>query len=642
MASGIGPSAERLVMSVAPRRCALAAALVLSFSPSAPSFAQVTPAESRLRPVVVLGAQEGLPADQALSGTSIWTREDLDRTPTVGILDLLQASAGLEIGRNGARGSLSSIFLRGQDSKSVAVFLDGLRLPTDGIGSVQLLDLPLEALERVEVIRGPQSAFYGEGAVGGVILIQTRAANAAGASAVLSTEWGSRGSTRSSATLQQSWSGTTSTSTRALAVLSHENVNNPSAIRPGAVPFVNPDRDPFESLTGLLSLQTRLEGGQILGLQARRSRQTLGIDDFFGSAGAESADRQFETRQTQGGLTLRQPLASDLELIAALQASDLEYRDLRDGQPLSFGGLAGGSQQEQSIALVKGIQGAGETRLRLDIERRAASYDAFGTAFERGQLGLGGSIRHETGPLAVEFALRRDTINTEQGGQEADKDISSLSMGLGYAVNTAWRLSALASTGFRAPAPSELFGFGGNPSLEPEEHRGVELGVSWQGERSSMRLTHFDSKTRDAIVFTNNTYANLPQAENRGRELSLRHRIPQAYGPLLGLDVTPQDPRNAQTGEPPARRARRFGTLSAGVDLGNTKLEARLISSSERVEGTARLAGYSILGVKASYAVTPWAELSLRLENALDREYELARGYSVPQQAAFVGMRLSF
>lgn len=628
-------------MLLIPRRCALAAAL--SFL-SLPSFAQTTrpspQPEARLNPVVVLSAQEGLPVSQALSGTSIWTADDLARSPARGLLDLLQASAGVEIGRNGSRGTLSSIFLRGQESKSVAVFLDGLRLPTDGIGAVQLLDLPLEAIERIEVVRGPQSALYGEGAIGGVILIQTRqTADSAQPSVVLSTELGSRGSRLASATLQQAWRQPQGTSTQVLAVLSHENLANPSAIRPGSRPFVNPDRDPFEALTGLMSLQTRLQGGQQISLQARRTQQTVGIDDFFGSAGAELADRQFETRQTQGGLSLRQPLTAEAELIAGLQASTLDYRDLRNGQPLSFGGEAGGTQQEQSLSI---LQGKGPTRLRLDLERRSSSYDAFGSAFDRGQLGLGGSVRHAVERLDLELAVRRDRIQTDQAGRESQKDISSLSMGLGYALSPGWRLTGLASTGFRSPAPSELFGFGGNPALEPEEHRGLEFGLGWTDERTRLRLTHFDSKTQNAIVFTSGTYANLPQAENRGVELSLQHRLSQWPALRLGLDLTAQDPRNSLTGEPLARRARRFGSISAGLDLARTRVEARLLASSERPEGGVMLAGYSVLSLQVAHDLSPSVELSLRLENALDRDYELARSYSVPQQAVFVGARVRF
>jgi len=111
---------------------------------------------------------------EVLPSASVITRWEIEQSPAATVIDLIQSEPGIEIGRNGGPGTVSSIFMRGQASKNVAVFVDGVRLQTDSLGSISLLNIPTSQIDRIEILRGNMSALYGESAVGGAIHIFTK------------------------------------------------------------------------------------------------------------------------------------------------------------------------------------------------------------------------------------------------------------------------------------------------------------------------------------------------------------------------------------------------------------------------------------------------------------------------------------
>jgi len=125
-------------------------------------------------PVIVSASRMEQPLSQVLPSVSVITREDIDRSQVNNLADLLHGESGFEFARNGGAGSTTSFFLRGQESKSVLILIDGVPSQRDGSGSLTMTDFPLSRIERVEVIRGNASALYGESAIGGVISITTR------------------------------------------------------------------------------------------------------------------------------------------------------------------------------------------------------------------------------------------------------------------------------------------------------------------------------------------------------------------------------------------------------------------------------------------------------------------------------------
>ena len=147
-------------------------AMAISLSGGA-SFAQTQPDSTDLPRVLVSATGAQQPLADVLSSVSVITRADILRSQAQSLADLLQGEAGFEFARNGGPGAVTSFFLRGQDSINTAIVVDGVRAPVDQIGSLLVIDIPLQQIERIEILRGNASALYGDAAVGGVISITT-------------------------------------------------------------------------------------------------------------------------------------------------------------------------------------------------------------------------------------------------------------------------------------------------------------------------------------------------------------------------------------------------------------------------------------------------------------------------------------
>ena len=141
---------------------------------STTALAHAADGPDRLDPVVVTASRFATPLDQVLAPVTVITREDIDRLQPVSVQDLLAGLPGVALSNTGGIGQQTSLFMRGTNSSHTLVLVDGVRVGTVGAGLPAYEQLPVEQIDRVEVVRGPRSALYGSDAIGGVIQIFTR------------------------------------------------------------------------------------------------------------------------------------------------------------------------------------------------------------------------------------------------------------------------------------------------------------------------------------------------------------------------------------------------------------------------------------------------------------------------------------
>ena len=134
--------------------------------------------------VLVSASQVGIPLSTTSSSVTIITREDPDKHQVESVADALRTVPGLTVTANGGRGALTSVFPRGGESDYSLVLVDGVQANTFG-GGFDFANLPIANIERIDIVRGPQSALYGSNAIGSVIRIVTRQSGAPAASASL-------------------------------------------------------------------------------------------------------------------------------------------------------------------------------------------------------------------------------------------------------------------------------------------------------------------------------------------------------------------------------------------------------------------------------------------------------------------------
>ncbi|MCB0355313.1 MAG: TonB-dependent receptor, partial [Bdellovibrionales bacterium] len=137
-------------------------------------------AESRIAdrgPRIVVSANRTETSAKDIGGAvTVYTREEIERSQKHYVLDLLRETPGIDVVRSGGPGGNTALFMRGANSEHTLVILDGLELNNPGSTSrsYNLANLTLDNIERIEVIRGPQSSLYGSDAIGGVIVLTTR------------------------------------------------------------------------------------------------------------------------------------------------------------------------------------------------------------------------------------------------------------------------------------------------------------------------------------------------------------------------------------------------------------------------------------------------------------------------------------
>lgn len=158
-----------------PALAGLAAAVVLGAQAQQYVSPAPTLAFQSLDSMVVTATRTPQRAVDALRDVVVITREEIDRAGPVSLAELLQREAQVEFRGTGLLGQPAGIFLRGANAGQTLVLVDGLRVSSATVGTTSIENIPLDLIERIEVVKGPLSSLYGPDAIGGVVQVFTRA-----------------------------------------------------------------------------------------------------------------------------------------------------------------------------------------------------------------------------------------------------------------------------------------------------------------------------------------------------------------------------------------------------------------------------------------------------------------------------------
>ena len=125
-------------------------------------------------PIVITGTRTDIPLDQSPASISVVTSQDFEEKQIVRVADALREVPGLSVVQSGTAGQLTSVFTRGLRSEHTQVLLDGIPINQGLAGLMNFADFTTDDIDRVEVVRGPQSTLYGPRALAGAIQIFTK------------------------------------------------------------------------------------------------------------------------------------------------------------------------------------------------------------------------------------------------------------------------------------------------------------------------------------------------------------------------------------------------------------------------------------------------------------------------------------
>jgi vitamin B12 transporter len=556
--------------------------------------------------------------DASLADVTVITRADIEASGAADLYDVLRTQAGVDLARSGGPGEQTALFLRGTNSNHVLVLVDGVRIASTGTGGVDFSLLPLDAIQRVEIVRGPRAAYWGSDAIGGVVQIFTR--KLTGPSAAV--QYGSYDDASASAGIgQQGERGGFSVQ----AGIRH--VRGFSAENPDGFGY-NPDDDGLRNRNFAASGDLKL-GTQTLSANALYSDSVNEFDqgvshvieqDLGAALGGDISAKWYQ-RLAVGNAR------DDLDTPAFFSL----FRSRRQSATwLNIFTLA------PNQSLTAGVERVHESGENVDTFAKADIYDT-GRDNTAAFAGWNGHLHG----FDWELAARHDH-NSVFGGATTG------SAAAGWRALPSLRFTASFGQGFRAPSLNEQFSpgyggvFAGNPDLHPERSRSSELGAEWTPAAPlSFKLAAYHTDIDNLIDFTGPLFRaeNTAQAKIDGVELQAHW---QRDGWAFAGNATWQDARDPQTGAHLLRRASRKGDLQLMRQF-NARMNAgvELYAEGPRPELGGPLPGYALINARLNIVLSPAWQLHLRAENLADRTYALIRGYNTPGRSGWIELAWS-
>ncbi|MGY1458717.1 TonB-dependent receptor domain-containing protein [Luteimonas sp. A534] len=605
-----------------PQHQFLSLAVALALSPAAMASGAMQATD--LDEVIVTGTRTEILLADSLVPAQVIDRDEIDRSQARDLIELLRGRAGVDIGNQGGRGKLSSVFLRGAESDHVLVLIDGVKVGAASSGMAAFQDFPVAQIERIEIVRGPRSSLYGSEAIGGVIQIFTRGGRASGFTPQLSVGGGSNNSRAFSGGFgyggERGW---------VAAHGGYQETDGIDACRGSGTLFTGcftdePDDD------GYRSASVTMRGGLHV-------TDALAVEGSFLDASGEneydgSWTNRSKTQQQVTGAQLRYaPEGGRLGVTAAVGRSKDTSDDYQGDTFVSTF-----DTRRDTASVQADVQLAPAHLLSMGVDYSNDRVDGT-TGFivdERDNTGVFLAYDGGTGRQRWQASVRHD--DNEQFG-----DHVTGGLGWGLAFDNGLRFSATLGTGFKAPTFNDLYYPGSeSPLLQPEESTSLNLGVSQATERFNWSFNIYESRIDELIVFT---YApptwqgvgeNIDEARIRGAELTFGTSF---AGFDLSTQLSHADPRDRSGGINDdnllARRARTTGRIDLDRGFGPLRAGITVQGAGSRYDdaaNTVRLGGYATTDLRLEYAFHRDWSLLARASNVFDRDYETVGWYNQP------------
>lgn len=596
--------------------------------------------------------------------SSIITAEEIEKRQIKYAADALRALPGVAVSRTGSTGGLTQVRIRGAEASHTLVLIDGVEVNTPEDGEFDFSSLTASDIERIEVLRGPQSSIYGSNALGGVISITTKSAERTGVEFGGALEGGSDETVAGDAFVRyRNERATLSLSAAALRAGGHDVSDDEGGED-------DEDRNITLNAKGSFQATDWLNFGGTLRYTDRESD----FDDFLFAAPNEQ------------GLVFEDDLRNDEQIFVASGHADLDTFDGRLAHRLQAGymetdtqrrdeGAKTSDQTSDRVSLLYtatvGIDGetvqdsdhrltlAGEFERESFVNNDALLVSDPSQLQEQERTLFGLVAEYQTtlfDRLDGQFAIRQDF-------NDDFEDETTYSAGLSYfEAHTKARLHGSIGTAVQNPSIFEQFGFipaefNGNPDLTPEKSFGWDIGIErefWNG-RALVDVTYFNQDVEDEIstIFPAPDFIATPinqdgDSTRQGIEVTAFVEPIDNLSLSLSYTYTDADDFDDQI---EVRRPRHEagwsgtytflgGDASVTVDgryvAKNTDLDFRApFTTGNRVE----LDDYVLLNVAGSYKVTESTEVFGRVQNALDTDYQEIFGYNTPGITAFFGVR---
>jgi vitamin B12 transporter len=603
-----------------------------------------------IQPLVITATRVPTPLVEVASSMTVVTAADIEARQERTFADVLKDVPGLNVVQTGGPGGVTSVFMRGTNSNHTKVLVDGIDIsdPSNSTGAFDFGQLLTQDIERVEVLRGPQSGLYGSDAIGGVINVITRSGS---------------GPLQLTAALE---GGSFDTFNQAGTVSGSQDAFHYSAsvshFHAGSVPvtpldLLQPGEARNNDYDDNLTLSTKL------GLNVTPTFD-LGLVARYSDIHLDTTGENFSFLPPYAGYPAPdQTSAATDEYFARLTAHLNSFDGFLD-QTL---GLADTHDRTSTVQP--------QTPAALNTgERRKADWQAnlrfaseeilvLGAEYERDEIDepLSANVHIASGYGELQSQLGEhwfSALNVRYDDNSRFGDKVTYRFAPAWVIaDTDTKLKASVGTGFKAPTLSELYqdfppSFFANPNLKPESSTGYDLGFEQGIVHDVLRvgMTWYYNHIRDLITtdVTGTTYANIGRATTQGIESFL------SYSPLkaltLRLDYTFTEASDDVLHQELLRRPKHKASFDASWQAtGAWQWNLDVLWVGTWVDGNRDFSiprldapGYTTVNLATTYDLTQHLALFGRIDNLFDRHFENPVGFLQPSIGVFAGVRAKF
>ena len=617
-----------------------------------------TDTPSDIDQIIVVAARIPLTINQIGSATTVITREQIEQRQARYVTDLLRSVPGFSVSHTGVVGSQTQVRVRGSEANHVLVLIDGVRANDPATGDeFRWEHLTTGNIERIEIIRGPQSALWGSDAIAAVVHVITHG-DRSGSNLEAYVEGGSND------TANVGVSGAVSSTSWSLSGgIERVDTNGSNISRVGS------EKDDSDVTTASLAAHFMATDVLTFDVQLRALDAYSQFDpvDFFVTGLPTDGDVATETDnlfasfggalETRGGQVTH-------HLNARYYESD--NRNLTDGVQNSST-----ASDRTTLAFQSDID-LGDNRMSLALEHERARFE------QRGEIGFGDPNQNQqmdVTSLVAEFqglSHQRFTwlLSTRFDNTSDFDDAVNGRLSLAYRLSDTTKLRGNIGTGQKNPTFTERFGFFpgqfiGNPDLEPERSVSYDIGLdrNFLDGALVLQVTLFQQDLRNEIngfVFDPNTFLFTAEnmdgkSERSGVELDAQWNVNERFRLSASYTYTDSTEQNF-SGENvrELRRPRHAGSLSANFRSNNERIQATLIADYGGTRDDiffppfpappeiVNLESYWLLDLTVQYQLTPSFGIFAKGTNLLDQDYEQVYGYQTLGRAGYLGIRANF
>jgi len=609
------------------------------FSPANAEVIEINPVE-----VTATRMQQNL--SDAIPAVSVITKEEIVRSNAGDISELLAGQAGIEFARNGGIGAPMFVYMRGSGSTQTMVLVDGIPFSAqDATGSSSPIHMiPINQIDRVEIMRGNASAIYGSGAMGGVINLITTSKDSKGFNPSASITYGRYNTTRASTGFDGG-----NDDVRYSFSIAHNKSKGFESVSSSKYPTVNPAPNGYQQNSLRTSITKIIDAQNTLGIKLFHSDGRTSFDNFIADTSAQAWETKARTQMAQ--IYTKNKITGAWTSTLSFSHSENDSRTLTDGLFNSFYGRY--ITDHEVLNWVNSYDLTKDQLLNFGYEKDSSKLGS--------ELSNDGSTKQKAIKsrafigLSSTYEKVSTQLNLNHDMLPGVGSTNTYLIGAGYLNDNEFKSTFTHSTAVAAPNLGQLYDLnsGGVPTLKPEYAKTTEAGLQYVNASTFARLVVFDTRYRNLLASGSTPvdnvfwadyvtkWENVNYSHNTGLELQLKKRTSKSE---ITTNLTHQSLVN-EGSVVIHNKARNYGNLDfnyfidekfdAGVGVLFTTSRTTMSPDYSKTYTP----GYSVFRLHSAYKFKDGLRSIVSIENATNKKYFQIYGYNTPGRGIYATLQ---